>query len=114
MTRKPLFMLISILGLTLAACGAEAERSQVLRVMTHDSFAVADDVVAAFEAQYDVKVEFLASGDTGAALNKAILSVGNPIADVFYGGGRTVEQVAKRGRYLNAEMVQEGVAVGLG
>lgn len=89
MNRKILSSLIFTITLILSACGAEPERSQTLRVMTHDSFAVADDVVAAFEDQYDVKVQFLASGDTGAALNKAILSVGNPLADVFYGVDNT-------------------------
>jgi len=39
---------------------------------------------------------------------------GRYIADVFYGGGRSAGTVAERGRYLNAEMVEEGVAVGLG
>jgi thiamine transport system substrate-binding protein len=86
---KTLILLFLILFLVLTACNTDPERVQTLRVMTHDSFAVADGVVAAFEDQYDVKVEFLASGDTGAALNKAILSVGNPIADVFYGVDNT-------------------------
>ena len=35
---------------------------------------------------------------------------GRYIADVFYGGGRSAAQVAKRGKYLNGEMVKEGVA----
>lgn len=90
MTKQNLFTLFSLIVFTLSACGSESERPQTLRVMTHDSFAIADDVVAAFEDQYDVKVVFLASGDTGAALNKAILSVGNPIADVFYGVDNTL------------------------
>ena len=84
-----LVLLSLLFTLVFSACGSEPERVQALRVMTHDSFAVSDDVVAAFEDQYDVKVEFLASGDTGAALNKAILSAGNPIADVFYGVDNT-------------------------
>jgi thiamine transport system substrate-binding protein len=34
-------------------------------------------------------VKFLASGDTGSAVNKAILSKGAPLADVFYGVDNT-------------------------
>jgi thiamine transport system substrate-binding protein len=69
----------------------------VLDVMTHDSFAVSEEVVAAFEQEHQAEVRFLASGDTGEALNKAILAVGNPLADVFYGVdntflGRALEQ----------------------
>ncbi len=60
-----------------------------LTVMTHDSFAVSESVVAAFEAQYNAKVQFLKAGDTGTALNKAILSKDAPLADVFYGVDNT-------------------------
>jgi thiamine transport system substrate-binding protein len=60
-----------------------------LTVMTHDSFSVSEPVVAAFQAQCGCTVQFLKSGDTGAALNKAILSKGNPLADVFFGVDNT-------------------------
>jgi thiamine transport system substrate-binding protein len=60
-----------------------------LTVMTHDSFAVSEDVVNSFEDENALKVKFIKSGDTGTALNKAILSKGNPIADVFYGVDNT-------------------------
>jgi len=58
---------------------------RILRIMTHDSFAASEEVIQAFEEQYNAKIKILLSGDTGTALNKAILSKGNPIADVFYG-----------------------------
>ncbi|MDW8227293.1 MAG: thiamine ABC transporter substrate-binding protein, partial [Anaerolineales bacterium] len=57
--------------------------------MTHDSFAVSEEVIAAFERENNVTVVFLASGDTGEALNKAILSKEAPIADVFFGVDNT-------------------------
>ena len=60
-----------------------------LTVMTHDSFGVSEDVIAQFESQNNVKVEFVKSGDTGAALNRAILSKDAPVADVFYGVDNT-------------------------
>lgn len=60
-----------------------------LTVMTHDSFAISEDVVTWFEQVNKVKVSFLASGDTGTALNKAILSKDKPLADVFYGVDNT-------------------------
>jgi thiamine transport system substrate-binding protein len=62
---------------------------RTLTVMTHDSFAASDDVIRAFESAYNVAVRILPSGDAGTALNKAILSKGNPIADVFYGVDNT-------------------------
>ena len=62
---------------------------RILRVMTHDSFAMSEGVLAAFEADNHVKVQFVKSGDLGSALNKAILSKNNPLADVFYGVDNT-------------------------
>lgn len=53
--------------------------------MTHDSFSVSDTVVAEFESSCGCKVAFLKSGDAGLVLNKAILSKGQPLADVLYG-----------------------------
>jgi thiamine transport system substrate-binding protein len=60
-----------------------------LRVMTHDSFSLSKEALAQFQQQCNCRVEFLKSGDTGLALNKAILSKGNPLADVFYGVDNT-------------------------
>ena len=62
-----------------------AAGARTLTVMTHDSFSVSEAVVAKFQAQCNCQVQFLKSGDTGLALNKAILSKNNPLADVFYG-----------------------------
>ncbi len=61
----------------------------VLTVMSHDSFSVSQEVVDAFQAQCGCQVQFLKSGDTGLALNKAILSRNNPLADVFFGVDNT-------------------------
>lgn len=101
-----------ILGLLLVACGqqgasdptaqpvatapaAEAPTEEVpmgtetLVVMGHDSFNVSEEVLAAFEQEAGVQVEVLKAGDTGTALNQAILSKDAPLADVFYGVDNT-------------------------
>jgi thiamine transport system substrate-binding protein len=88
----PLFLLI-LIGALAACTGSPTEPaagdSQTLTVMTHDSFAISEDLVAEFEAENNVKVSFVRSGDTGSALNRAILSKDNPLADVFYGVDNT-------------------------
>ena len=61
-----------------------------LRVMTHDSFDISEETLAAFETQHGAKVEILQAGDAGAVLNQAILSVDNPLADVLYGVDNTL------------------------
>jgi thiamine transport system substrate-binding protein len=85
-------MLVLIVTLALLASGctpATPEGPRTLTVMTHDSFAMSDDVLAAFEEANNVKVTFLKAGDTGSALNQAILAKGSPLADVFYGVDNT-------------------------
>jgi thiamine transport system substrate-binding protein len=61
----------------------------VLTVMTHDSFLASEVVLAEFESAHQATVRFLKSGDTGTAVNKAILSKGAPLADIFYGVDNT-------------------------
>jgi thiamine transport system substrate-binding protein len=73
----------------LASCAAPPQEPRTLTVMTHDSFDVSEEVVKEFEQENNVKVVFLKSGDTGSALNKAILSKDKPLADVFYGVDNT-------------------------
>lgn len=69
--------------------GGSAWAEKTITVMTHDSFNVSQEVMAGFEKENKVKVRFLKSGDAGAALVQAILSKGNPLADVFYGVDNT-------------------------
>lgn len=57
--------------------------------MTHDSFAATEAVVKKFEQDNNVKINFIKSGDAGAALNRAILSKNAPQADVLYGVDNT-------------------------
>jgi thiamine transport system substrate-binding protein len=62
---------------------------RTLRVMTHDSFAISDEIIAAFEEQHNARVEILEAGDAGLMLSQAILSADNPQADVLYGVDNT-------------------------
>lgn len=82
----------------LAAFGHAAEKP-MLTLMTHDSFAVGEDVLARFEQQQGVTLKIIKSGDAGAALNQAILSRANPLADVFFGVDNTFMS-----RALDADM----------
>ncbi len=94
---KKILALLILLGVLAAACApktapqppAGTPEPRTLTVMTHDSFDVSEEVVQSFEQANNVTVTFLQAGDAGAALNKVILSKGNPPADVFYGVDNT-------------------------
>jgi thiamine transport system substrate-binding protein len=92
--RSLVFFIFLVVTVLVTACtGAEATDTpsgpRTIRLMSHDSFAVSEAVIAEFEATHNAKVELLESGDAGAALNQAILSKGNPLADVFFGVDNT-------------------------
>ena len=80
-----------LVAILLVACGPEPTAAPVrtLTVMTHDSFDVSEEVVAAFQEQCGCEVQFLRSGDAGLMLNQALLSKDNPLADVIYGVDNT-------------------------
>jgi thiamine transport system substrate-binding protein len=104
--RKHLVLLCALVGaLALPAALPVTEPAsaapKVLRVLTHSSFAATPSVIAAFEAANNAKVQFAAGGDAGETLNKAILSRGNPLADVLYGVDNTF-----LGRALAADIMQ--------
>ncbi|MFE5855071.1 thiamine ABC transporter substrate binding subunit [Streptomyces sp. NPDC056500] len=91
--------LAAALGVTtLAACGSDGDAkdggsgsaSKTVTLVTHDSFAVSDSVLADFTKQSGYKVKVLKSGDAGTALNKEILTKGSPQGDVFFGVDNTL------------------------
>lgn len=88
MKLKSLFFILLIF-LFLTGCGDSTSEPAIVTVMTHDSFNISKDLVASFEKENKITVKFLKSGDAGAALNQAILSKENPLADVFFGVDNT-------------------------
>ena len=85
-------LLIAALCLT-AACttgssstfptAPEGPRSVTL--ITHDSFDVSKDVLSEFERTSGIDVEVVPAGDAGQVVNRAILTAGDPEADVLFG-----------------------------
>ncbi|MFN8445772.1 MAG: thiamine ABC transporter substrate-binding protein [Caldilineaceae bacterium] len=79
----------------LAACQpvsqpAASSEPATLVLASHDSFAVSEEVMKAFETANNVKVQVLTLGDAGAALNKVILSKDAPLADLMFGVDNTL------------------------
>jgi thiamine transport system substrate-binding protein len=80
----------AIAATALAGCSGPAASSTAaaptaVTVVTHDSFAIPDDVLAAFEASSGLKVTFVEPGDAGTLVNQLILTKDAPLGDVVYG-----------------------------
>jgi thiamine transport system substrate-binding protein len=92
---KKLTLLLCSLIFLVAACAPKATATpqstepQTITILTHDSFAVSEEVVKSFEKANNAKVVFLQSGDAGAVLNKAILTKDAPLADLLFGVDNT-------------------------
>lgn len=125
MMRKLLYILV-MLSFLFSACGADEEpagpvatapaeteaettvpdtevsgEARTITMMSHDSFAVSEETIIAFEEANNATVRLLPAGDAGSALNQAILAKDNPLADVFFGVDNTF-----MGRALEADIFE--------
>lgn len=92
---------VALLALVLAACGDDGDTAEtgsggpgtestqpadtVVRLLTHESFALSEDVLAAFTDETGIEVEVLRGADAGSVVNQAVLSGDEPLADVLFG-----------------------------
>ncbi len=86
---RPCLVLVSLVLLCLAAAQGTAAGPRILRVLTHSSFSATKDLIESFEKANSVELRFTTGGDAGETLNKAVLSKGNPLADVLFGVDNT-------------------------
>ncbi len=95
-TRRRLAMTAAVAALlpVLGACGTAAPGADptsgasgagTVTLVTHDSWAVSDDVIAKFEADSGVTVKQVAVGDAGTLANQLVLTQGSPLGDVVFG-----------------------------
>ncbi|MCP9485850.1 MAG: thiamine ABC transporter substrate-binding protein [Gaiellaceae bacterium MAG52_C11] len=78
-------VLLGFVLLSVSCGGDDAGEPTEVVLVTHDSFVVSKPVRAAFEQESGLRLRILQSGDAGAALNRALLTKGNPEGDVFFG-----------------------------
>jgi thiamine transport system substrate-binding protein len=78
--------------MTASACGneTEAEAAKTVKLVTHGSFALSEEVLAAFTNRTGLEVEVLAGDDAGAMVNQLILSKDAPVADAVFGIDNTL------------------------
>ena len=61
-----------------------------MTLLAHDFFAVTPEVLEAFTAETGITVEVILGGDAGIVVNQALLTAGNPVADVLFGVDTTL------------------------
>lgn len=88
-------------GNTANGSDGASDAPATLTLASHDSFTASEEVLAQFQEENNVELQFLQLGDAGEALNKMILSKDAPLADVFFGVDNTFLS-----RALNAEIFE--------
>ncbi len=79
------WFLLILLMLTLSA----QAQTYPVRLITHDSFAISDELKARFEETTGYELVIIPLGDTGSLVNQAVLTVNNPLGDVLFGVDNT-------------------------
>jgi thiamine transport system substrate-binding protein len=73
------------MALALTGCGGSDEKPRDVVLVTHDSFAISDELKQAFESESGLKLRILKAGDAGEIVTRALLTAGNPEGDVLFG-----------------------------
>ena len=84
-TRIAGLLAVAVLAAGCSFVGARDDGGDTVTLVTHDSFAVDEAVLAAFERRSGLDVEIRRAGDAGALANELVLTEDAPIGDVAFG-----------------------------
>lgn len=68
-----------------SASAGTGAKSGTVTVLTHDSFALSDDVKASFTAETGYDLQVVSQGDGGQLVNQLVLTKDAPLGDAVYG-----------------------------
>ncbi len=84
---------VALTGCSLAGDGGSADddatAAGTVVLITHDSFAMSEEVLAAFTQETGLTVDVRALGDAGSMVNQLVLSKDAPLGDVVFGVDNT-------------------------
>lgn len=101
---KKLIAVAAIAALTLTGCAAEEPTT--VRLATHDSFVISDELISEFETSSGYELEIVRLGDTGSLANQLVLTKNAPIADAFFGIDNTTISVANENNLIEPAPVE--------
>jgi thiamine transport system substrate-binding protein len=93
-------LIATLLGV--AGCGGSDKPPTEVVLVTHDSFAISQEVKQAFEDESGLKLRILKAGDAGEVVTRALLTAGNPEGDVLFGIDNNLLQRALDGNVFEA------------
>ena len=94
------------LATLLVLTGCTTAPSDTVRLATHDSFAISDELVAQFEESSGYQLEIVRLGDTGTLTNQLALTKNAPIADVVFGIDNTFRSLAEKEGLVSGDFVE--------
>jgi thiamine transport system substrate-binding protein len=94
-------MLVVVVVLLLVGASVQMQDTEpvTLRLVTHDSFSVSEEVLNTFQEETGITLEIVRLGDTGTLVNQLVLSADSPLGDVVFGVDNTFLT-----RALNADL----------
>ncbi|MEO0313440.1 MAG: hypothetical protein RL140_670 [Actinomycetota bacterium] len=93
----------SLIAASLTGCSTTEPSDQVVLV-THDSFAISDELKAKFENETGLTLKIVKAGDAGAMTNKLVLTKDQPIGDVVFGIDNTLAPLASENGLIDGSL----------
>jgi thiamine transport system substrate-binding protein len=79
-----------VVSALIALAGCSQPTEQAVRMLTHDSFVLSDQLITQLKEDTGITLEIVSVGDAGSMVAGAILASGNPTGDLLFGVDNTL------------------------
>ncbi len=104
-------ILVSTLGLSACSSGDTTSSPKSVRLLAYDAFTPEPEIFSSFTKETGINVVVSLGGDTGTLVSKALLTAGNPEADVLWGVDNTFISRAIEGKLFDSYKQVDTAAV---
>ena len=92
-----------IASLAFAGCSPTSD-TQTVVLVTHDSFAISEELQKQFETESGYKLKLVKAGDAGSMANKLVLTREQPIGDAVFGIDNTLTELVASNQLIDGEL----------